>query len=506
MSGIPYNKNRQRGRGFHRDDRGGRGGRGENNHDGVRGGRGGRGGRGAYNDRDNAPRGDVIGTLFRLLFEKHQFTLYNADTGMLKLNNLSECEELSSMKKSVDFNTPAFCQSLIAVVKELIVPGPQFIDFSNNRIKGVTHLLRALVESKLSEQIGGLSFANNAIESVEFIGILTKFPRLQELVLAGNPVRQDTRLVPQLRKRIVTLLGLDGEAVARRSLALPWPRPPELVPGSHEIQVLQSIESNLCTFLSQKQFESAVAQYAEKASFAFGLGGKGELFSTRVKGEHHSVQNDFASLKTELTQYATNILQSNLAFKHVARDRISVAHVLKTKIYRDKFTVLHAMSQTANVVFLDTNVMKEPTCIATIHGRMCWQHAMHPETKSVCFDRTFSLVFQNAWVITSDSLTLRRDCEDPVYYPDSPSNLEMLEKKLQIPKEVVAALVKACSNEAQLDELLSCLPPPLLAECCRVAQNHFDHAVMTARICVQRNIDPNQAYGLLSSNNFSMPQ
>jgi hypothetical protein len=486
MGGNPYTKKRG---GFH----GGRGGRGNGPPSADRGRGGGAGG-------PEAPS-QVLEALLKLVFEKQQQTLFDPNMGMLNLSNLSQCEDIAG--KTVDFNSATFCKTLVSVVKQK-VGNPRFINLNNNNIKSVSLLLKALIDANVHESIGGISLANNSISQPDFIHFLGKFSSLQEIVLAGNPVRNQPNLIPHLRKKVPTLLGIDGESIIRQPLSLPWPKRSTF--DDNQRFMLEMIESNLLQQLANKQFEVALSLYNENATFSFSVP-KGDLFNAGVKGDHKAVQGDFGKLKGDLVNHSRSVIESGRV-KNFATNRISIAHNLRRDLYRDGFNVMHQLNPNASVVFFDVPIMKIPTCVVTVHGRILWQHSkMQSEERILCFDRTLSLTFLGSWSVTTDMVTFRPNSAEPLFFADNPSKLVALERTLGIPQEVATSMVKQCSSDLEFSRLLDGVGSPnMLMECCKVANNNFDHAVLAARVATARQIDPLAAYNLLAANNFAAPQ
>lgn len=483
--GNPYTKKRG---GFH----GGHSGRGSGGHIG-----GGGRGRGGGNPPE-APS-QVLEALLKLVFEKQQLSLYDPNIGMLNLSNLSSCEDITG--RTVDFNSATFCKTLVSVIKQK-VGNPRFINLNNNDIKSVSFLLKALIDAKVHESIGGISLANNKIYQQDFVPFLAKFSSLQEIVLAGNPVRTQGGLVPFLRKKIPTLLGIDGESIMRQPLSLPWPKRSSF--DDNQRFMLEMIEVNLLQQLAKKQFEAALSMFSENAMFSFSVT-KENLFNAGVKGDHREVQGDFGKIKGDLVHHSRSVVESGRT-KNLATDRISIANNLRKQLYRDNFTVMHQLSPNASVVFFDVPVMKIPTCVVTVHGQILWQHSkIQSEERILCFDRTFSMTFvDGSWSITSDMLTFRANSAEPLFFADNPSKLLALERTLSIPHEVAAAMVKQCTSDLEFSRLLEGVgSPQMLMDCCKVANNNFDNAVQAARIASARQIDAQAAYNLLAANNFT---
>jgi hypothetical protein len=491
--GNPYTKKRG---GFH-GGRGGGGGGGGGRGSGPSSGPGGRGGGGGGGGPE-----PVLEALLKLVFEKQQSSLFDPNLGMLNLSNLSQCEDIAG--KTVDFNSATFCKTLVSVIKQK-VGNPRFINANNNNIKSLSFFLKALIDAKVHDSIGGLSLANNKIGQQDFIPFLAKFSSLQEIVLAGNPVRNQSGLVPFLRKKIPTLLGIDGESIVRQPLSLPWPKRSNF--DDNQRFMLEMIESNLLQQLSKKQFESAVSLFSENALFSFCVPKEG-LFNAGVKGDHKAVQGDFGKFKGDLTHNSRSVIESG-RLNNLATNRISIAHSLRQNLYRDDFNVMHQLSANASVVFFDVPLMKIPTCVLTVHGRILWQHCkVQSEERILCFDRTFSLTFvEGSWSITSDLVTIRANSAEPLFFADNPSKLLALERTLSIPHEVAAAMVKQCASDLEFSRLLDGVgSPQLLMECCKVSNNNFDHAVLAARIATARQTDAQTAYNQLAANNFAPPQ
>lgn len=494
MGGNPYNKSKGGffgGRGGGGGGRGGDGGRGRgsgpNNNNG-----GGRGG-GKGGDAAAAPgqSSDVLTTMLKLLFEKQRHTIFDSETGMLNLSKFKLCQDIASIQKSIDFNSQVFCRSLVTVIGETL-GAPRFVNLSENNIRSPNFFFRAMVDSNMHLVIGGISLANNDIEALDFLAVLSKFSALQELIVTGNKIASAPTLLAQVRRRVPSLLGLNGESIQRPPLDLPLPQRAALT--EMQVQILQMLEANFLNVLSQKQFDSLVTLFAPEALQSFVLVDENAL-NIKIRGEHKHAISDFADLKTRLRQFSRNILEHSRV-KNVGVGRTRIAHYAQQGMYKKCFSVFHEIDGNANVVFLDVPVAKVPTCIVTMHGRMLWRHEKLTDKDCIaCFDRTFTLTLtpQQSWQVTSDSLMLRREREEPLFFADNPSRLLVLERKLGIPAAFVKALLAGSGTDFGFQRIVTGLPTAVLEECFVLANQDVQKAAAAAQICLQRGVNAKTA-------------
>ena len=184
---------------------------------------------------------DILRAMLGLVFQKHADTFFPPNTSdVLVLNNFSSHGDLKQVQSSINFNTSTFCEALFETLKGLsrVV---HYISLDNNDITTLHHVVKALQHHGLSQDLRGVSCQHNNLTSLDdVIAVLqgsskdesdaSPFPNLIELQLLGNPLCGDPaspRVMEEYRMAIRVglpdLLGLDGEAIVRPPLRLPWP-------------------------------------------------------------------------------------------------------------------------------------------------------------------------------------------------------------------------------------------------------------------------------------------
>jgi hypothetical protein len=509
----PYTKSSNRGRngGGGHPHRGGGGG---HLHRGGGGGgrlqRGGGGGGGYSNDRlhrhqhaEQKKNSDVLTAMLELLFEKQQVTLYDHSTGMLNLASFRDCPDLKSVQTSVDFSTAAFCESLVSVIQTKLGL-PRFINLNNNKMTSLVPFLGALVDAGLQDSVGGISACNNELKNLNFLGPLKKFKNLQELVLAGNAdITKSPTYTRDIRRALPSLVGLDGQAVGRQPLSLPFPIRPQL--SQEAVSVLQLLEVSLLQQLSAKNLDSLLSIYHAEATFSFTFG-PGFKYISYARGKENKGNKDLSAdlrQRSSASDYSRN-LQDVHATKHIRRGKAEIRLSQEKNVYLKHFDVMHIVDGVANVVFL-TEMMKVPTCVITIHGRMQWVHSTcREETQIACFDRTFALVYSNTcWEIVADMLHIRQERPEALFFPDNPSEIEKLQRKVGLNEQIVQAVVRQANSEMDLSWMLADLSPQMIEECTPYAQGDANTLVSLARVASQLQIDAARAHQVLSAHAFS---
>ena len=440
--------------------------------------------------------------MLTLLFEKQAQTLFDASSGMLNLAHFKECPDLESVQKSVDFSTVAFCRSLVAVIQAKLGL-PRFINLNNNNITTLTMFLGALVDANLHDSVGGISACNNNLTDFKFLGPLKKFTNLQELVLAGNDISSKPNYVKEITRALPGLLGLDGQSVRRPPLALPYPIRPPL--SQEAVSVLQMLEVSLLQQLSAKNLDTLLSLYHTDALFSFTFGSRFKFKSFPMSNSNKgnkSLANDLHA-RSRSSEHRRDLLDIH-GMKNFSKGKAKIQLAQQNNVYLKNFDVLHHVDGAANVVFL-SDAMKVPTCIVTIHGKMQWVHnKCRDEVQVACFDRTFALVFTTAWEITNDMLNIREEKHEPLSFPDNPSNIALLQRKLGLEESIVQAVVKQANSESDLAWMLADLTPQVIQECAPYASGDANKLVSLARVAAQRQVDAKSAFGMLSATGFDV--
>jgi hypothetical protein len=247
--------------------------------------------------------------------------------------------------------------------------------------------------------------------------------------------------------------------------------------------------------------------YHSTATFSVTVGSE-NLFSFKLKAQggqrDGALAGDLSNRANSVAHNARNLFDTKEA-KHIKRGKAETRLAMEKIVYHKKFNVMHQLDSAASAVFL-TESMKFPTCVITIHGKMQWVHVSHPEeTKVLCFDRTFSLIYNssNVWEITSDMIHLRRDQAEPLSFPDNPQTIAQLARKNSLDEHIIAAVVRQANSDLDVSWILAEMSPQILDECAPFAQQDANILVSLARVATKLQVNAASAHQLLAANGFS---
>ena len=472
--GSPGGRGRESGGNRHSND----GGRGHGKH-------GGGGGRGGGNEKGQS---NVLTTMLRLVFEKNAQVFVN---GVVNLNNFKQCGDLQSVTSSIDFNTKSFCQSLCSVIKDFY-SAPQFISIENNNVTSLHHFLDALIQYDLHSTLKGLDVANNGLKSLDFLKAMRRFENLHELKFEGNPVTQQADYLQKIRKAVPQLLGIDGVAVQRPPLGLPWP-----VAGQRSedmTQILIHLDTNLFQTIAARGVDAAVGAYHTNATFTLTLAPDFHL-ACRTENNDKQAGKDLAQFKNRQKDKDRNLIASQ-HITRVAIGRAKVCSALIDSIYPKNVAVLHELDTNADIVPLQAGV-KTPLVMVSMHGVMKWKHNNQSETdkflNAASFDRTFTMIHDGTgWSITNDLVHLRKHRGEAIMLPKSASRVQALSRKYNVDPNLVLGACEMASSDGELDPILTDLqlPGEILAQCAQVAGNDVKATILVSRVVSHYRLQP----------------
>ena len=457
--------------------------------------------------------GGVLGTLLRLLFEKQQVSIYDPDKHSLHLNAFKSCPDLRDITSAVDFNVMNFCDALCKTIAEVVRPPPTLISVDNNNIRSMGHFIKALERHGLSAGLRGLSAQNNLIDTTEFTQQLKGFINLTELVLTGNPVTKRDDYKRKVRQHLPRLQGLDMESTSMAPLCLPWPVATPIF-DDVSLGLLNVLHANFFSVLECKGGTDTVAMmYASDACFSLVMSEPTAcaLQTPTSQKTNSSTVQLCMGLRQKQLEADANLNRGSRDRR--AHGRVEICSSLRGWLYPagEKLTVRHLLHPAANVALL-TNGMKLPTAVVSVHGVMEWSLPQFPDVpiQQRNFVRTLSLVTGNVsdgqqWQITSDMLQLIPTSganPTPVFEALNKPRLDMMSRRKLVPEAVVAAAAALCSNDTELDAILSdltCASPALLDGCSSLGGGDVKRSIDLARIANQLRIAPNDADAALAS-------
>ncbi|CBZ28269.1 conserved hypothetical protein [Leishmania mexicana MHOM/GT/2001/U1103] len=404
----------------------------------------------------------VMSTMLKLFFEKQTQLIYNAETGMLNLSQLTSFDDLSTVASSINFNTRTFCVALCTCIRELVSPPPTILQLDHNDVKGFHNLGKALEEAGLHASLRALSLAHNKITSIDIAQELRHFAQLAEVNLVGNPVTESADYKLKFKKHLPWLQGLDGASMAAPPLELPWPRffDPKHAPigvmnadhgSSSGVRVYDSRQKALLSFIQSAVLNplemepapglltgvDAVSDvYAPNATFTFSLVSNEAAVSTpsRTAGggaspAQRDVVREIVGFRMRQTESNHNVLLG-LKSTTVAIGRTSVCAKLEHVLYPKNFAVGHYIHDSPDVAVLENKGfgpnavvgMKQPLSVITLHGVMLWRYRtagsdadVHHSTlvrDAIVIKRNFSRVITvsstdpGRWHIVNEMVTL----------------------------------------------------------------------------------------------------
>lgn len=448
----------------------------------------------------------VLTTMLKLVFEKQQATICSAE-GVLMLNNFRECPDLASVKQSIDFNTAAFCESLVAVIQEC-VPNASFISLDSNHISSLNYFLESLQKRNMHDSIRGISAANNHIKDFSAVHKLSKFRNMSEVRFAGNPFASQAGYRSTLTKKVPGLLGIDGEGVQRAPLGLPWPLAATYTTSDQEM--LMNLEGFINS-LATNGPDACSAQYNVECVFSLNCPSEA---SFNCGSKNKEVSNALASLRTAIRDRDRNLVKvtGNSATK-AATGRSAVCVALTKCLYPKRFGITQTLDSNADVQILAAGQgVKVQQAIITIHGKITWHHELLPSNEtpvSMTFDRTFCMYFDEAqgWMITNDCVTLRHANTLPTLMCQSEARLESVAKSNGVPPVVVGVIAASASSDAELIpavQEVAMVGETILNECYAAANQDAAGAVSVARLIARTNIQTAAAAQLIAQHGANL--
>lgn len=520
-----------------------------------------RGGEKVGHEPGKAP-GDVgtnlLCTMLKLVFEKQQQRVYNAETGVLNLTQFKEIPDLTDVAGSINFNTQAFCQALCSTIKSLIVPPPSAIQLKGNGILSVSHLAMQLEKADLHLTLRAISLEANLIKSVESLQELKKFTNLREIVLRDNPIANRSDYRTTIKKLMPSLIGLDGESICVPPLSLPWPQFSPTGYSEAQKHVLQFIQCGLLNPL-EGDGASGVAHgvdavsdlYAANAVLTLSLSSPEVAVSTPMRTmngaagvpQQRNVIRDIVSLRLKQTESNHNLLHG-VKSTVVALGRTKVCSQMEHWLYPKTFRVHHYLHSSASTVFLDNSyltgpsptAMKVPVTIVTLHGTMTWNNTgvpgdattIGPMTIRRNFTRVLSVTQGDAgrWLITNDMVSLYltpsgssassksgngvpettqlSECRILIDPRSDRSRAEVLSRKKDVPVEVIMALCQHVGNDAELFTVLDDIrgvPLSAFEHCANLAGENIMESIQMCRLVNLFGMAPQNALEMLRHNN-----
>ncbi|KAG5475404.1 hypothetical protein LSCM1_03517 [Leishmania martiniquensis] len=404
----------------------------------------------------------VMSTMLKLFFEKQKQLIYNAESGMLNLSELTSYDDLSSVASSINLNTRTFCIALCSCIRDLVSPPPTILQLDKNGVKSFHHLGKALEEAGLHESLRALSLAHNSITSTDIAQELKHFSSLTEVSLVGNPVTESTDYKLKFKRYVPWLQGLDGESMEAPPLELPWPlffdhghTLGDVVSAADDLSstvrgydsaqkaLLHFIQSALLDPLEREPatglltgVDAVSDAYALNATFTFSLVSNEAAVSTpsRTAGgcaasTQRDVVREIVGFRMRQTESNHNVLLG-LKSTTVAIGRTSVCAKLEHVLYPKSFVVGHYIHDSPDVTVLDNKGfgpnavvgMKQPLSVVTLHGVMFWRYrttgsdadVQHSSLlrDAIIIKRNFSRVITvsstdpGRWHIVNDMITL----------------------------------------------------------------------------------------------------
>ncbi|CBH17142.1 hypothetical protein, conserved [Trypanosoma brucei gambiense DAL972] len=465
-----------------------------------RGSRGGSGppGKGTGGSDNQVPQSTMMTTLLDLLFQKSSSVIFNRESGMLNLSNFSQSQDLTDVRKSVDFNNVTFCRSLVSVIKSHMGSMLRAVAVNDNKITKLSVFLSALVEADLHIGITALSATGNTIDDLSFIGPLKRFVNLGELVLKENPVTRREDYNSSVIQKVKSLMMLDDKVINRAPLRLPNPIPSSL--SQLQFQVLYFLEADVFSAAAEGKWDTLTGVYAKNALFSVSRSEEPIACRIPFDAKHKSDALNPTQRKVMTDDFV--FLRKNVPWRNLHVEIHSLRSIAcgQTKAVkainilgggeRKFFSVSHELNGNANVVFLSDN-MAVPTCVLTIHGRLFWHWSPIDGGEKIfarddapfvsCFfHRTMSLTLDpngTTWSVHNDMMFLRPDRllrqesgekALPMFFANDPMRIEEMRRRYlpQAKTDVMKTIVEAVSSDADvvgfIQNCLAKLPPDQL--------------------------------------------
>lgn len=438
----------------------------------------------------------ILAAMLKLFFEKQQHNIYNKETGIFNLSDLSSYNELKTISSSLNFNSTFFCNTLCACIRDTIIPPPSVYQFDSNSIKSIFPLADAFRQNHLCEDVRALSFASNEIKILIVVEHLKVFSRLQEVVFTNNPVALLPDYRDKLKKEIVSLFNIDGSPARALPLALPWPKfyvsctekhssaaanPRFLVHTALEENLIQFIRSSIIEPLEKSGGVDAVSDsYSRSAVFSISFEADAVISSSTIGSTtlQRNVVRDIVAFRLRQREMNHNLLLKGKSHL-IALGRTQVCTTLQDVLYPKNFSVSQWIHPSIDVTVLDsveevpgTALLRESFSLIVLHGVISWAH--QPSSLSCVIRRSFTRVFtvtmgeRGGWEVTNDAISLRAYHFDDSVNPQSSGVLytpwkdilfaRRLAVSFDVPEPVVFSLINCLEgcieNEAQLAAIL----------------------------------------------------
>jgi hypothetical protein len=464
----------------------------------------------AHIDKREEARNSAMAVMLRLVFEKQEASLFGDGGRHLNLNGMKKIPDLEKVSTSVDFDSMAFCDALVSVIRTHALD-VQYLNLDGNEIRSLFHFLKCLERADLHNGIRGISARDNNVTTYEFIKQLKEFSNLSEIQLAGNPIAEKADYRATIRKGLPTLEGLDGEGVNRPPLNLPWPQPTEQ--NDTTIAMLQRLEEHLYRNLEAGGTIDALSSvYGDDAMYSMTCGEEASVKAPTLGSEvnrRNVIIRDFVAMRMAQTDRDNNAKTARSI--KTARGRTDVCSALRATMYPRTMHCMHVLSPDSHVTTVADGLRRE-VHLFVFHGTVSWKHKEQPDDAPVVtrnFDRSLT-VCTNAdgtFFILNDCVALRPHDGAPVWYAQTDRRKAQLATKYDVDPSVMRTVVDMSSTDIDVDKAakeLQGLGAEHFAACFAIAGGNEAHAVLVARLANRTLAPPDVAYGALASCGFDL--
>jgi hypothetical protein len=455
----------------------------------------------SHTERADSAKNTALTAILKLVFEKHAHKLLPDGGRMLDLSEFARCPDLEKVASSVDFDSTAFCEAVVSVLRGLPHVDVHYIRLDKNGLRSPNHFLRALEAADLHNAVRAFSAADNQINTLEFIKRMKNFSNLIEVQFAGNPIADKPDYRTAIRKGLPDLEGLDGSGVNRPPLNLPWPKATDNT-DEGKVALLQQLEGSLFRVLEEGgSIDSLSGLYGDDATFSLTCHSDALVKAPNLDSSvtrRNAILRDFVAMRMAQTDRNSDLNQTRSV--RVARGRTDVCSALRNCMYPRALQVRHVLSPDSDVVQL-TEGVKCPTYIFTMHGCLSWRHKEQPEDSPVAsriFDRTLVVCVRDdgSFFITGDSITLRLDEAAPLWYAQNNARAEAWGVKHGLPPQVIMSVFNASTTDVDADAAardVAAIGPESFDACVNAAEGSMDAAVLIGRVCFRASTDPGTA-------------
>jgi hypothetical protein len=470
------------------------------------------------------PSNSILVTLLKLVFDVTGTSgSVWRDGGQLNLTAFANLANLSDVKSQIDFNAVFFCNALCQVIKEK-ANDAVFLVIDDNNIRNLQVFLKALKDVGVIH-IQGLSACGNNIANTDFTAALKPFKQLNELRLMGNPVTQNDRYRDSIRKALPELVLLDGDAVQRPPLGLPWPQPP-CVNNQDGSKLVQCLAEEFFAVAERRGPDAAISMYHEDAVFTLSVAPGGEMKAPEISTQHpkrQDIMKDFVSLRLAQNDRSRNIVTTRGPVRAV-RGRADIGAALRNCLYPRGVIVEHNLiSAGITTEFMPSAI--NTIALITIHSTMTWIHSLDPNPEagvSRHYERTLAVIPDNnspiGFYITNDCVHLRAmDAMEPLWSGNAPGRMETMGRKYNVHPGIMETIVPLLKSDRELHDVVTTglqnMPYEAFQECLNIApnpnnnQNERDsNAMQIARVASTFNVPPARALDALQRCNFDLSQ